>query len=87
MFQDFILLHFQYYVFKHVTWCLFHHDLLLFLLDILLAENVYWLLAMFIHYEGIHFDIFAVEYNRIEIKKFLGNKNIKANIFRIQPFD
>ena len=42
---------------------------------------------MFIHYEGIHFDIFAVEYNRKEIKKFLGNKNIKANIFRIQPFD
>ena len=32
----------------------------------------------------IYFDSFGVEYVPIEIKRFIGNQNIKTNIFRIQ---
>ena len=31
-----------------------------------------------------YFDSFGVEYISEEIKKFIGNKNIKANVFRVQ---
>ena len=34
--------------------------------------------------EIIYFDSFGVEHIREEIKEFIGNKNIKANIFRVQ---
>ena len=34
-----------------------------------------------------YFDYFRVEHIPEEIKKFIGNKNIKTNIFRIQAFD
>ena len=34
-----------------------------------------------------YFDYFAVEHIPEEIKTFIGNKNIKTNIFRIQAFD
>ena len=34
--------------------------------------------------EVIYFDSFVVEHIPKEIKKFIGNKNIKTNIFRIQ---
>ena len=33
-----------------------------------------------------YFDSFGVEYPK-EIKKFIGNKNILTNIFRIQAYD
>ena len=32
----------------------------------------------------VHFDSFGVEYIPEEIKEFIRNKNIKANIFRVQ---
>ena len=32
----------------------------------------------------VYFDSFGVEHIPKEIKKFIGNKNIKANIYRIQ---
>ena len=32
----------------------------------------------------VHFDSFGVEHIPEEIKEFIGNKNIKANIFRVQ---
>ena len=32
----------------------------------------------------VYFDSFGVEHVPEEIKKFIGNKNIKANIFRMQ---
>ena len=35
----------------------------------------------------IYFDSFGVEYIPKEIKKFIKNKNIKTNIFRIQAYD
>ena len=34
--------------------------------------------------ETVYFDSFRVEHFPEEIKKFTGNKNIKANIFRLQ---
>ena len=34
-----------------------------------------------------YFDSFGVEYIPTEIKKFVGNKNIPTNIFRIQVYD
>ena len=34
-----------------------------------------------------YFDSFGVEYIPKEIKKFINNKNIITNIFRIQTFD
>ena len=32
----------------------------------------------------VYFDSFGVEHILKEIKEFIGNKNIKANIFRVQ---
>ena len=34
-----------------------------------------------------YFDSFGVEHNPKEIIKFIGNKNIETNIFRIQAYD
>ena len=34
--------------------------------------------------EIVYFDSFGVEHIPEEIKKFIGNKNIKANIYRVQ---
>ena len=35
----------------------------------------------------VYFDSFGVEHIPKEIKKFIGNKYIKANIFRLQAYD
>ena len=37
--------------------------------------------------EVIYFDSFGVEHIPQEIKKFIGNKNIKVNIYRVQAND
>ena len=37
--------------------------------------------------EIVYFDSFGVEHVPKEIKEFVGNKNIKANIFRVQAND
>ena len=37
--------------------------------------------------EIVYFDSFGVEYIPKEIKKFIGNKNIKANIYCVQAND
>ena len=37
--------------------------------------------------EIVYFDSFVVEHVPQEIKEFVGNKNIKANIFRVQAND
>ena len=34
-----------------------------------------------------YFDSFRVEYISNEIRKFIGNKNIKTNVYRIQTYD
>ena len=35
----------------------------------------------------IYFDSFGVEHIPKEVKKFIGNKNITTNIFRVQAYD
>ena len=40
------------------------------------------LLCLFLNNEIIYFDNFGVEYVQKEIKKFIGHKNIKSNVFR-----
>ena len=43
------------------------------------------LIALYLKYnEVIYFDSFGVEYVPKEMKKFIGHKNTKINIFRIQ---
>ena len=37
--------------------------------------------------EIVYFDSFGVEHIPEEIKEFIGNKNIKANIYRVQAND
>ena len=46
--------------------------------------GTHWI-ALFCNRNGIvYFDSFGVEHVPKEIKEFVGNKNIKANIFRVQ---
>ena len=43
---------------------------------------------MYVHNVDVtYFDSFGVEHMPKEIKKFINNKNIKTNIFRIQALD
>ena len=37
--------------------------------------------------ETVYFDSFGVDHVPEQIKKFIGNENIKANIFRVQATD
>ena len=37
--------------------------------------------------KAIYFDNFGIEHIPNEINKFIGNKNIKSNIFRLQAYD
>ena len=46
--------------------------------------GTHWIALFCKKYEIIYFDSFGVEYIPEEIKEFIGNKNIKANIFRVQ---
>ena len=56
-------------------------------LDKYVDVGTHWI-ALFCNINGIaYFDIFVVEHIPEEIKEFVGNKNIIANIFRIQAND
>ena len=44
----------------------------------------HWIALFCKRSEIVYFDSFGVEYVLKEIKEFVGNKNIKANIFRVQ---
>ena len=46
--------------------------------------DTYWIALYVKNNEIISFDSFGVEYVPKEIKKFIGQKNTKTNIFRIQ---
>ena len=46
--------------------------------------NMHWIVLFCKINEFIYFDSFNVEYIPEEIIKFIGNKNIKAYIFRVQ---
>ena len=46
--------------------------------------GVHWVALYCTEIEIIYFDSFGVEHVPEEIREFVGNKNIKANIFRVQ---
>ena len=46
--------------------------------------GTHWIALFCKKSEIVYFDSFGVEYIPEEIKEFIGNKNIKANIFRVQ---
>ena len=46
--------------------------------------GTHWIVLWVQKNDDIYFDSFGVEYISEEIKTFISNKNIKANIFRIQ---
>ena len=46
--------------------------------------GAHWIALFCKRNEIVYFDSFGVEHIPEEIKEFIGNKNIKANIFRIQ---
>ena len=49
--------------------------------------GTHWI-ALFVKInEAVYFDSFGIEYIPKEINKFIGNNNIKSNIFRIQAYD
>ena len=48
--------------------------------------GTHWI-ALWINNNTTYFNSFGVEHIPEEIKKFIGNKSIIANIFRIQAYD
>ena len=46
--------------------------------------GTHWIALFCKKNETVYFDSFGVEYIPEEIKEFVGNKNIKARIFRVQ---
>ena len=49
--------------------------------------GTHWIALFVKTNEIIYFDSFGIEHIPKEINKFIGNKKIKANIFRIQAYD
>ena len=45
----------------------------------------HWIALFFKRSEIVYFASFGVEHVPEEIKQFIGNKNIKAKVFRVQP--
>ena len=48
--------------------------------------GTHWIVFFCSRNEIVYFNSFAVEHAPEEIKEFVGNKNIKANIFRLKGF-
>ena len=46
--------------------------------------GTHWIALLCNRSEIVYFDSFGVEHVSEEIKKFIGNKTLKANIFRVQ---
>ena len=49
--------------------------------------GTHWIALYILNNSVTYFDSFGVEHIPKEIKTFIGNKNIKTNIFSIQAFD
>ena len=49
--------------------------------------GTHWIALFCNRNEIVYFDSFGVEHVPEEIKEFIGNKNIKANIFQVQAND
>ena len=56
-------------------------------LDEYADAGTHWIAWFCNRNEIVYFDSFGVEHVPEEIKEFVGNKNIKANIFRVQAND
>ena len=56
-------------------------------LDEYADAGTHWIALFCNRNEIVYFDSFGVEHVPEEIKEFIGNKNIKANIFRVQAND
>ena len=46
--------------------------------------DTYWIALLYNRSEIVYFNSFGVEHAPEEIKEFMGNKNITANVFRVQ---
>ena len=46
--------------------------------------GTHWIALFYNRNEIAYFDSFSVEHSPKEMKEFIGNKNIKTNIFRVQ---
>ena len=49
--------------------------------------GTHWIALFVKTNEAIYFDSFGIEHIPNEINKFIGDKNIKSNIFRLQAYD
>ena len=49
--------------------------------------GTHWIALLCNRNEIVYFNSFGVEHVPKEIKEFVGNKNIKANIFRVQAYN
>ena len=49
--------------------------------------DTHWIALCCKKNEIVYFDSFAVEHIPEEIKEFIGNRNIKTNIFRVQAYN
>ena len=49
--------------------------------------GTHWVALYALNNNVIYFDSFGVEHIPKEMKEFIGNKNIQANMFRIQAYD
>ena len=56
-------------------------------LDEYANTGTHWIALFVKTNEAIYFDSFGIEHIPNEINKFIGNKNIKRNIFRLQIYD
>ena len=48
------------------------------------ASRAHWIFLYILDNDAIYFDIFGIEHVPKEIKKFIGNKIVQTNVFRIQ---
>ena len=56
-------------------------------LDEFKSVGTHWI-ALYVNANNIvHFDSFGIEHIPKEIRKFIGNKSIITNIYRIQAYD
>ena len=53
-------------------------------LDVYADVGTHWIALFCNRKEIVYFDSFGAEHIPEEIKEFIGNKNIKADIFRVQ---
>ena len=53
-------------------------------LDEYAGVGTHWLALFCKRNEIVYFDSFRIEYIPEEIKEFIGNKNIKANVFQVK---